>query len=256
MSVPCPGGGSPTVLVTTVIRSEWETEQTLDAACLVLVLDGFFEETYGRSTFRRRPGTMHYHPAGLWSRATIPSGAKCFGVVYPKAFFISAEVQDSPIGAHGDLAIPELMAQVQSLRAGFSSKDPLRMLAMQGLALESFATLFDPARTPSGRTAPRWLRRVRESVIEDPVGVDLGRLAAEAGVHPSHLARCFKKMYGQTIGDCARQRRFELAYLLLSASKQPLGEIALSCGYADQAHLSRDVRSRAGMTPGDIRHKG
>ena len=53
-----------------------------------------------------------------------------------------------------------------------------------------------------GRRDSEWLKKVREILHDryrEPVA--LRNLAEEAGVHPVHLARAFRKQYGCCIGD-------------------------------------------------------
>jgi len=38
----------------------------------------------------------------------------------------------------------------------------------------------------------------------------------------------------------------------LRAGRMPLAELALRLGYADQAHMTRELKTLAGITPGDV----
>ena len=73
------------------------------------------------------------------------------------------------------------------------------------------------------------------------------------GVHPAHLARCFKREYGQTVGEYARALRLEWAAEQLALDDASLAEIALGAGFADQSHFTRAFRQHAGVTPGRYR---
>jgi transcriptional regulator GlxA family with amidase domain len=42
--------------------------------------------------------------------------------------------------------------------------------------------------------------------------------------------------------------RFQRARRLIDAGR-PLGEVAATCGFADQAHLTREVRALSGRPP-------
>ena len=66
-------------------------------------------------------------------------------------------------------------------------------------------------------------------------------LAAHVHKHPVHVAKAFRKAYGETIGDCQRRFRLEKARHLLCKGGMPLAEVALECGFANQA--SRAVRN-------------
>jgi AraC family transcriptional regulator len=48
-------------------------------------------------------------------------------------------------------------------------------------------------------------------------------------------------------------RRVERARQLLSRGTLPLKAIAAATGFADQAHMTRTLRDRLGITPGQLR---
>ena len=78
-------------------------------------------------------------------------------------------------------------------------------------------------------------------------------IAATVDVHPAHLARTFRRFQRQTVGDYLRQLRLEFARARLSASAEPISEIALSAGFYDQCHFSRAFKRHTGMTPAEYR---
>ncbi|MDB4950773.1 MAG: Helix-turn-helix, AraC domain protein [Gemmatimonadetes bacterium] len=81
--------------------------------------------------------------------------------------------------------------------------------------------------------------------------VDVAALAADAGCSRKHLAQQFREHLGLPPKTLARILRFNRAVdLLRSGGAARWTEIALACGYYDQAHLNRDFRQFAGTTPG------
>ena len=116
--------------------------------------------------------------------------------------------------------------------------------ADRGLALEAAARQLCPEPQPS-----------------DPVGAavvhDLGRgrpvsaLAAAVGLGERQLHRRCLAMFGYGPKTLARVLRFDRA-LTLARGGIPYAEVALLAGYADQAHLSREVRALAGVPLGDL----
>ena len=78
-------------------------------------------------------------------------------------------------------------------------------------------------------------------------------VAAAVEVHPSHLARVFRKFYGCTLGDFLRRVRLEHAVQALSRQEKSLAEVALAAGFCDQSHLTRAFKSHLGMTPAKFR---
>jgi AraC-like DNA-binding protein len=82
--------------------------------------------------------------------------------------------------------------------------------------------------------------------------VRIGALASELGWSRKRLATRFREEVGLPAKSLARILRFRRAVRLLESDDRSLGEIALDCGYFDQAHLNRDFRSLAGSTPTEL----
>jgi AraC family transcriptional regulator len=78
----------------------------------------------------------------------------------------------------------------------------------------------------------------------------LSDLATIAGVHPSHLARTFRRNHGCAIGDYVRQLRVERGAALLKEQHLSLAEVAIACGFHDQSHFTRVFRNAFGISPG------
>lgn len=76
-------------------------------------------------------------------------------------------------------------------------------------------------------------------------------LAREVGWSRRHLGARFRAELGLSPKAAARTLRLDRSRRLLSGPRAPsLAELAAVCGYADQAHLTREWRAMAGMTPG------
>ena len=101
-----------------------------------------------------------------------------------------------------------------------------------------------------GGLAPWRLRQVEAHVargLGGPLG--LAELAAVAGLSEAHFCRCFKVSTGETPHGYIVRRRLERAQALMLATAEPLSRIALDCGLADQAHLTRLFRRHLGVPP-------
>ncbi len=80
--------------------------------------------------------------------------------------------------------------------------------------------------------------------------VEVGSLAKEVGWSRRHLGERFRREFGLTPKVVGRVMRFEVAHRMLRAVARPgLAEVSARCGYADQAHLTREWRELAGCTP-------
>jgi AraC family transcriptional regulator len=108
----------------------------------------------------------------------------------------------------------------------------------------------DNPRASSSGAPPRWLARTRTRLLEDAAEpLRVRDLAREAGVHPVSLARAFRRHYGAPIGTVLRRRRVALAASRLEGGEEPLCEVALGAGFADQPHLCRVFKATTGVTP-------
>jgi AraC-like DNA-binding protein len=82
--------------------------------------------------------------------------------------------------------------------------------------------------------------------------VPVGALAAETGWSDRRLRRGFRDHVGLAPKTFARVLRFRRAVERLEREgAQALGDVALDCGYYDQAHFNRDFRAFAGGPPTD-----
>ena len=78
-------------------------------------------------------------------------------------------------------------------------------------------------------------------------------LALIAQLTPSHFGRAFRNSIGEPPHEYVIRRRVERAQGLMLSTDASLSAIALDCGLADQAHLSRLFRRLVGATPASWR---
>jgi AraC-like DNA-binding protein len=109
------------------------------------------------------------------------------------------------------------------------------------------------------------LEFVRERVRDVPVdplaraaavamarpGARVDAVGASLGVSERQLRRRFAEAVGYGPKTLARVLRFQ-RFLALARSGDDLARLALSAGYADQAHLTRETRRLTGRTPREL----
>jgi AraC family transcriptional regulator len=83
-----------------------------------------------------------------------------------------------------------------------------------------------------------------------PSKMDIDDLANVVALSRSHFSRAFKRSLGFSPMEYVVVRRVERAKAMVSGTREPLAEVALACGFADQAHLNRRFRDIVGMSPG------
>ncbi|MDN5860744.1 MAG: helix-turn-helix domain-containing protein [Pseudonocardia sp.] len=140
-------------------------------------------------------------------------------------------------------ALPERLAEDPDWPARFARIDA----ALLGL-LERAPRLPDP----EVRAAWRALRCSGGAA-------GIAELAAATGWSRRHLQTRFRAQVGLAPKTAARVVRFERAARLLvpvladggpaAATTATLADVAATCGYADHAHLTREFRALAGVTP-------
>jgi AraC family transcriptional regulator len=79
---------------------------------------------------------------------------------------------------------------------------------------------------------------------------DLARLVQLSSFH---FCRVFRVSFGQSPHAYVTRRRIERAQGLILTTGRTLGEIALDCGFADQAHFTKIFRRLCGESPGEWR---
>lgn len=80
--------------------------------------------------------------------------------------------------------------------------------------------------------------------------IEIRELTAELGCSNRHLVSRFHEQLGPSPKTVARLLRFQRAVGSLTRSRgRRFAEIAQACGYYDQAHLNRDFRELAGISP-------
>jgi transcriptional regulator GlxA family with amidase domain len=98
--------------------------------------------------------------------------------------------------------------------------------------------------------APWQVRKVLAH-IEANLGTQMRNkdLAAVARLSEYHFNVAFRNSVGEAPHGYVVRRRVERAQGLMLSTEKPLSEIALECGLADQAHLTRVFRNIVGETP-------
>jgi AraC family transcriptional regulator len=223
-------------------------------ACLVIVIDGTFEERCGPKSRAVGPGTVIMRPEGeLHSDSFGRRGGRCLNVEISPQWLArvreaTPDLERSAAYSGGAFAI-----NGRRLHAEVLGDDELTPLMIESLVLGLFdeATGHDRRET---RVAPRWLLRAKARIDDDATArVTLADLAIDAGVHPVHLATTFHRCFGATVASYVRQVRIELACRELIGSDVSLADVAAAAGFADQSHFGRRFKQAIGVTPSAYR---
>jgi AraC family transcriptional regulator len=105
-----------------------------------------------------------------------------------------------------------------------------------------------------GGLAPHQRRQLQDFIeanLDQPLTLE--ELALRCNLSAYHFARMFRASFGLPPHQYLLARRLHRACQLLRMGALPLGEVALSCGFASASHFSNRFRQALGATPGAYR---
>jgi AraC-like DNA-binding protein len=191
-----------------------------------------------------RPPALVMGPSGTYTRAEGPCEPAVMVRLAPLGAYkllgpVVSEIGGSIVGLD-DIAGTDarrLSEQVQSARSW----------EKRGQLLDDF--LLDRATRgpqPSPEVSHAW-RLLARSRGKDPIS----EIARQVSWSHKHLIAKFKQQIGVTPQMAARLLRLMLVWRHLN-DDQGWARVAAQCGYADQAHLTREFRRFTGTTPGAL----
>jgi AraC-like DNA-binding protein len=236
-----------------IVRYEPHFHQALhahDVASLTLVVRGQIEERVGAHVERAGPLSVVVKPVAVWHSDTFgPNGATTLQIVL-SAQDASHLAAGTPRLSHwcwSHAAAPaRKLLEIFNLASDAAAPDAA--VSADEFVLEAVAA-FEPVTAP--RAWPRWLLEGKERLVSSAQSIR--SIASAVGVHPVHFAHEFRLREGMAPTQYRRRERLRRAARLIAETGRPLAEIAIDSGYADQAHMTRDVRRAVGQTPRILR---
>jgi AraC family transcriptional regulator len=227
---------------------------THDRACVAIMLDGWFDLRLSGKAYHCSPTSVFTEPAGE-SHANYmgPCGAHVVVVqpdparaelLHPFGGLLERVVHDHHAG---------MMDWAARLVRELDRPDDLASLSAEGIVLEMLVSLSRMNLGKKGQP-PRWLLRAQEMLhARFSEALQVQQVACEVGVHPAHLARCFRIHFKLSMGNYLRKLRLDWAARELVKSDAPLAAVAVAAGFADQSHFTRFFKRHLGQTPNAYR---
>jgi AraC family transcriptional regulator len=222
---------------------------------LFVLIGGEQREQSRRFEFEQSPLSMVFHPTTEPHAGMVgPHGMLGLNIEYDHLWLQHHDLRESDLGGYRPLLSVWLrLAVLRLLPTAFhpglhAGAD----LETKGLEILDPLVQRPLGREPFGR--PRWLRRAEEFMHDAfRCPIRLRAVAAEAGVHPVHLARVFRQHHGCSVSEYLRALRLAEAGQLVLRQNRSIAEAACEAGFADQAHLCRNFRAALGFSPKVLR---
>jgi AraC family transcriptional regulator len=225
-------------------------------------------EQVERCEFKRVPGAIDLIPRGTRLVRIRWQGrpSVCVSVNLPLRSVqalseesLGLNVQDGPRFGVTDAHVYDLIKRLESQADG---REYLGAVYIQSLSLtlasyisaKYGAAPSSPPLPEPARLTPAQLQQVKDFIEEEmTANFSLVDLAALTGYGPDHFARLFKGALQQSPHQYVLARRIERAKAMLRDTTQTIAEIASTCGFASQAHLTTAFKQQTGTTPGAFR---
>ena len=235
------------------VRTPWHTHELTS---LEVVLGGAYVKRTKRSDYDCVPGTVTVEPPGDEHAGVYgPMGWHAVIIEIPSSRLNSLESVGAALNRPmcGRIVSAPLLGRRVAVE--MQRTDTASALVLEGLALELIALALREERAVSGsRVPPAWLRRATELLRDEfRSAIQLDALAEVGGVHPTHLARAFRRYHDCTVGEYVRRLRVEWAAAQLTTTATAVATIAQDAGFYDQSHFSRAFKAHFGSTPAGYR---
>jgi AraC-like DNA-binding protein len=186
--------------------------------------------------------------AGLHTRATRVTGERAFSCV---------ELRLTPLGTRRLLGVPlhELANRTHSLEELLPGAGTLAARMREARTWDErfdLLELFLARRLVDTAPTPPELDWAWKQLVRSGGRVRVRALAAELNWSPRRLIDRFRDHVGLPPKAAARVIRLDRAVAALLSGSPRIADVAAACGYADQAHLGRELRELGGVTPGQL----
>ncbi|MBL0371206.1 AraC family transcriptional regulator [Rhizobium sp. KVB221] len=229
----------------------------IEAGCQIASIRGAREYTGPGALYLLNPGEIHDGTPGA------AEGYR-YRMIYPDVELFTSILEDVKGKTfHGVPSFSRQLLHDQELARAFhfahrameAGCDPLEAeVGMFRVLASMFARYGSVIIAPPKSIDRTGLRRARDYLADNfQEDVGLERLSEISGLSRAHLIRAFRKEYFITPHAFQTDIRIRQARRMLRSGMTP-SDTALCCGFADQAHFTRNFKARTGITPAAYRN--
>lgn len=215
----------------------------------VFVVDGSFDESFGRHDRTCGPARLIFRPAGeSHEQVFLDRGCACLTMELPS---LGERALDGADGRLDLAGVPAMLAM--RIYDEFARPTTETALVVEE-ALVHLVDAADKRAHVTERRTPDWLAVALE-LIDTRLSqrVQLAEIARQVGVHRVHISRTFARLLGCNVAEYVRRRRVHQACRGIRAGGQSMSAIAIGAGFSDESHMGRAFREVLGRTPGSYR---
>jgi AraC family transcriptional regulator len=226
-----------------------------ECANINFTLEGSFQETVGNRPQECETGSLLVKPPGeAHGNKYGRKGAHCLIIelstprldevrAFTNLFETPAHVKSGTLS----LIMRRIYGELRGQARGFE-------LVIEGLILEMLGQTFRQNNLSNRSTPPRWLTQAQELIHQHfAEKLSLRVIADAVQIHPSHLARTFRKHHRCSIGEYVRRLRIEYAAQEILQSASSLTDVSLAAGFSDQSHFTHEFKRQLRTTPAEYK---
>lgn len=200
------------------------------------------------SPWRVEGASLDSFLAGLHTRATRVTGERTFSCL---------ELRLTPLGTRRLLGVPlhELANRTHALEELLPGVETLTARVRETRTWDErfdLLEVFLAKRLADTAPTPPELVWAWKQLVRSGGRLRVRALAAELNWSPRRLIDRFRDHIGLPPKAAARVIRLDRAVSALRSGTPRVADVAAVCGYADQAHLGRELRELGGITPGQL----
>lgn len=202
-------------------------------------------EYHDRSVLLYQPGTEH------WLENDTPGSQLCIGV----AGLVTAALATAPATM---VATPEIIAIAASITEEINRRDAFSDGALDywcGLLVLALRRATENAAEPRSNFHPlaEKARKILDVHFKD--ALRMKEVAESLYLCPDYLRQLFKANFGESPMNYVIGRRIDAARKLLSATDEPVKNIAAACGFSNPYYFARLFKKVTGQTPSEYRRR-